>query len=235
MLAPYHRSVTHPLWPIYDLRLRTTRLELRLPDEAEIVELCRVAKAGIHPPGEMPFGIAWSVKPSPRFEREFIQYHWLTRGSWTADAWTLELAVFLDGRPIGNQGLMATEFAVMRTVSTGSWLGAPYQGRGIGKEMRGAVLALAFDGLGAEVAESNAFLDNLASSGVSRALGYSSNGFGRLAPEGVARETERFRMTREAWAATAQPAVTIEGLDGCLELFGLPGGELDVMRRGLAP
>ena len=41
----------------------------------------------------------------------------------------------------------------MRTVGTGSWLGRPYQGRGIGKEMRGAVLALAFDGLGAEVAE----------------------------------------------------------------------------------
>ena len=217
---PIIGPVTHPLWPLYDLRLRTDRLELRLPDEDEIVELCRVARTGIHPPGEMPFGVAWSVKPSPRFEREFIQYHWLTRGSWTADAWTLDLAVLLDGRPIGQQGLMATEFAVMRTASTGSWLGSPYQGRGIGKEMRGAVLALAFDGLGAEVAESNAFLDNLASSGVSRALGYSSNGFGRLAPEGVARETGRFRMTREAWAVTARPAVPCEGLDGCLDLFG---------------
>ena len=25
----------HPLWPLYDLRLRTARLELRLPDEEE--------------------------------------------------------------------------------------------------------------------------------------------------------------------------------------------------------
>jgi RimJ/RimL family protein N-acetyltransferase len=215
----------HPLWPIYDLRLRTDRLELRLPNEDELVELCRVARTGIHPPGEMPFGIAWSVKPSPRFEREFIQYHWGARATWTPDAWNLELAVFLDGRPIGHQGLFARDFAVMRTVGTGSWLGAPYQGRGIGTEMRGAVLALAFDGLGAEVAESSAFLDNLASAGVSRALGYADNGYGRLAPEGMARETGRFRMIRQAWLARPRPAVSIEGLDGCLDLFVAATGD----------
>jgi RimJ/RimL family protein N-acetyltransferase len=210
----------HPVWPIYDLRLRTERLELRLPDEDEIVELCRVAKAGIHPPGEMPFGVAWSIKPSPRFEREFIQHHWTARGTWTPADWSLELGVFLDGRPIGQQGLMAHDFAVMRTVGTGSWLGAPLQGQGIGKEMRGAVLALAFDGLGAEVAESQAFLDNLASAGVSRALGYVDNGLSRLAPEGVAREARRYRLTREAWGVRPRQPVAIAGLEGCLDLFG---------------
>ena len=210
----------HPLWPLYDLRLRTERLELHLPNEAEIVELCAVAKAGIHPPGEMPFGIAWSTKPSPRFEREFIQHNWSTRASWTPEAWTLELAVSFEGRLMGFQGLSARDFAVMRTVRTGSWLGAPYQGRGFGKEMRSAVLALAFDGLGAEVAESDAFVDNRRSAGVSRALGYAPNGFGRLAPEGVARESERFRMTVGAWRARPRPAVGIEGLEGCLDMFG---------------
>ena len=214
--------MSHPLWPLYDLRLRTERLELRLPNEDEIIELCRVARAGIHPPGEMPFGVAWSTKPSPRFEREFLQYHWQVRGSWSVEAWSLDLAVFLDGRPIGHQDLMAREFAVMRTVRTGSWLGAPYQGRGIGTEMRGAVLALAFDQLGAEVAESEAFLDNHASGGVSRALGYRSNGFGRLAPDGAARETERFRMTQADWRARPRPAVVVEGLASCLDLFGSP-------------
>ena len=210
----------HPLWPIYDLCLRTERLELRLPNEDEIVELCALAKAGIHPPGEMPFGVAWSIKPSPRFEREFIQYNWGTRANWTPEAWTLDLAVALDGQLVGVQGLGARDFAVMRTIGTGSWLGAPYQGQGIGKEMRGAVLALAFDGLGAEVAESEAFLDNHASAGVSRALGYATNGSGRLAPERVGRETERFRMTVEAWRSRTRPPVTIEGLEGRMDLFG---------------
>jgi RimJ/RimL family protein N-acetyltransferase len=210
----------HPVWPIYDLRLRTERLELRLPNEDEMIELCRVARAGIHPEGEMPFGIPWSTKPSPRFEREFIQFHWAIRGSWGPEAWALELAVFLDDHPIGHQGLVARDFPTLRTVGTGSWLGAPYQGRGIGKEMRGAVLALAFDGLGAEVAESEAFLDNPASAGVSRALGYAPNGQGRLAPEGAARDTERYRMTRAAWQVHPRPPVSIEGLKGCLDMFG---------------
>ena len=71
--------MAHPLWPLYDLRLRTERLELFLPNEDELVELCQLARAGIHPPDEMPFAIPWSIKPSPRFEREFIQFHWGTR------------------------------------------------------------------------------------------------------------------------------------------------------------
>lgn len=210
----------HPLWSIYDLRLRTERLELRLPDESEIVELCALAKGGIHPPDEMPFGVAWSTKPSPEFERGFIQYHWTMRGTWTPDDWNLELAVFLDGQPIGHQGMAASRFAVMRTVLTGSWLLSAYQHQGIGTEMRGAILALAFDGLGAEVAESSAFLDNLGSTGVSRSLGYAPNGFGRLAPQDVPRDTQRYRLTVADWRSRPRPTVAIDGLDGCRDLFG---------------
>ena len=212
--------MTHPLWPLYDLRLRMKRLELRLPDEAEIVQLCALARAGIHPPGEMPFGVAWSTKPSPRFEREYIQWHWQQRADWTPQAWSLELAAFLDGRPIGCQSLAARGYATFRSVDTGSWLGRASQGHGLGKEMRGAVLALAFDGLAAESATTEAFLDNPASAGVSRALGYRPNGTGSLAPEGVARETERFRMTRADWLGRSRPAVRIDGLEACRELFG---------------
>ncbi len=43
-----------------DLRLRTERLELRLPTDDELVELFRVAERGIHPPDEMPFAVAWT-------------------------------------------------------------------------------------------------------------------------------------------------------------------------------
>lgn len=221
MAEPYDRAMGHPLWPIYDLRLRTERLELRLPNEEEIADLCRVARAGIHLPDEMPFGIPWSVKPSPQFEREFLQFHLGLRATWTRQAWNLELAVFLDGQTIGSQGLVATDFATLRAVGTGSWLGLPYQRRGIGTEMREAILSLAFDGLGAEIATSEAFLDNPASAGVSRRLGYAGNGFGSLAPQGEARDTERFRMTRAAWSARPRRAVEIDGLEGCHELFGL--------------
>jgi hypothetical protein len=62
----------------------------------------------------------------------------------------------------------AQDFSLLRSVGTGSWLGTEYQGQGIGKEMRSAVLHLAFAGLGAQIARSGAYFDNEASLRVSR-------------------------------------------------------------------
>ena len=207
-------------WPLFGLRLRSERLVLRLPTDDDLVDLMAVAKAGIHPPGEMPFGVAWSTLPSPDFERGFVQHHWLRRATWTPDEWWLNLLVELDGAPIGSQTVHADRFAVTRTVGTGSWLGRAFHGRGYGKEMRAAVLGFAFDGLGARVATTEAFLDNAPSNGVSRSLGYAENGFGSLAPEGVDRVTQRFRMTVDDWRSRPRPPLAIEGLEACRDLFG---------------
>ena len=76
-------------------------------------------------------------------------------------------------------------------------------------------------GLGARFAESSAFLDNAASNAVSRGLGYEENGRGALAPQGVSRETQRFRMTAEGWRSRPRPPVEIEGFDACREMFGI--------------
>lgn len=208
------------VWPLFGLRLRSERLVLRLPTDAELLELIALAKAGIHPPDEMPFGVAWSTIPSPTFERQFLQHHWSIRGAWSPEQWVLNLMAELDGVPVGSQSVRGNAFAIHRTIDTGSWLGRAYQGRGLGKEMRAAVLGFAFDGLGARVAETSAFLDNAASNAVSRSLGYVENGVGSLAPEGVARPTQKFRMTVEDWRARPRPALTIDGLDACRELFG---------------
>jgi RimJ/RimL family protein N-acetyltransferase len=210
-------------WPLFGLRLRSERLVLRLPTDDEILELIALAKAGIHPPGEMPFGVAWSTVPSPMFERQFFQHHWSIRGSWSPEHWILNLMAELDGVPVGSQSVRGNEFAIHRTIDTGSWLGRAYQGRGLGKEMRAAALGFAFDGLGARAAETSAFLDNAASNGVSRSLGYVENGIGSLAPEGVARPTQKFRMTAEDWHARPRPPLMIDGLEACLELFGAAG------------
>ena len=216
-------AVTHPLWPLFDLRLRTGEIVLRLPSEDDLVELVAVAKAGIHPPDEMPFGIAWTDKPSPRFEREFFQHHLGRLAAWRPDDWSLLLGVWVEGRTAGVQELGARDFAHERLVHTGSWLGRDFQGRGVGTLMRQAVLALAFDHLGAEVAETAGFVDNPQSLGVSRAVGYRENGVGRHAPRGIARDTQRFRMTLADWRARPRPGVVVEGLEACLELFGVPG------------
>lgn len=209
------------LWPLYELRVRTGDLELRYPTEAELPAFADIIEAGLHPQGEMPFGLAWTDQPTP--ERNLSSYQWWmgTRGRWSVDAWFLTLGVWENGRAVGFQDVRADQFLVFRTVHTGSWLGQPFQGRGVGKRMRQAVLGLAFDHLGARIAETSAFLDNHASNHVSLGVGYERNGLGELAPHGVPRPTQNFRMTVDGWRARPRPEITVEGLEGCRNLFGL--------------
>lgn len=208
-------------WPLFRLRIRSEQLVLRLPTDDDLPGLLALARAGIHPPNEMPFGLAWTDVKGAAFDRSFLQHHWGWRGRWRPEEWWLNLMVEWQGRPIGAQTISGEEFAVHRTVDSGSWLGLAYQARGFGTEMRSAVLSFAFDGLGARVATSSAFLDNAASTAVSRSLGYQDDGRGSLAPRGVARETQRFRMTEEMWRSRPRPAVDIEGLEACQEMFGI--------------
>ena len=194
---------------------------MRLPTEDELLALLEIAAGGIHDPNEMPFGFAWTDQPSPFFERSFMQYHWSTRASWSPGKWSLDFGVWFEGRLIGTQGIGAENFAVLRTVSTGSWLTREFQGRGIGKEMRSAVLGFAFDHLGAVWATSGSFVDNVASAKVSRALGYQEDGLDVLAPRGEARELMRWRMHIDEWHARERPRVEVAGLERCWDLLGL--------------
>jgi len=107
----------------------------------------------------MPFDYPWTDASGDAFEDGFLKFFRSARETWSVDAWKLPLAVVLDGQPVGVQEVRATDFATAKTVETGSWLGLEWQGRGIGTEMRAAVLALAFEGLGVvprEVGDSHA-------------------------------------------------------------------------------
>jgi RimJ/RimL family protein N-acetyltransferase len=209
-------------WPLAQLRLRTPQLELRLPSEEDLYALADLAALGVHDPLVQPFTVPWTdVSPADR-ARGTMQYHWRTWGEWRPESWALELAVVRDGTVVGTQGVSATDFAVLRQVSTGSWLGLPHQGKGIGTEMRGAVLHLAFAGLGATSAVSAAFTDNPASLRVSRKLGYSDDGIQRQVSRGKPAIVQRLRLDRAAWQAHQSVPVTIDGLRPCLPLFGLP-------------
>ena len=121
---------------------------------------------------------------------------------------------------VGTQKVAAKDFAVLREVATGSWLGRRHQGRGIGTEMRAAVLHLAFAGLGAEYATSDAFTDNPASFGVSRRLGYQLDGIQRMVVRDRAVTLRRLRLDRGGWQAHRTVEVTIEGLAECRDMFG---------------
>lgn len=209
------------LWPLYDLRVRTGELELRYPTEAELPAFADIIESGLHSKTEMPFGLAWTDSPTAQRNRESYQWWMGSRARWSVENWVLTLGVWERDVAVGFQDVRADQFLTFRTVHTGSWLGMPFQGRGIGKQMRQAVLGLAFDHLGARVAETSAFLDNHASNHVSLGVGYERNGLGELAPHGVPRPTQNFRMTLDGWRSRERPEISVDGLDSCRHLFGL--------------
>src|SRR5690554_253180 len=110
-----------PYWPLFDLRIRTPRPELRPPRDDDQRRVIELAAAGIHDPGTMPFLVPWTLTPSPELERNALQFWWRTKAEWSPERWHLCLAVFVDGEPVGVQDLMGDDFAVRRTVQTGSW------------------------------------------------------------------------------------------------------------------
>lgn len=211
------------IFPLLGLRLTTPRLELRLPSPEELAALADVAAGGIHPSGTMPFTVPWTDQPPAEVARGVLQHHWLKLGQWAPDGWDLNLTVLHAGEVVGQQAIAARDLAVLRQVSTGSWLGRRHQGKGIGTEMRAAVLHLAFAGLDAEEALSSAFEDSHASLAVSRRLGYRPNGVERRVVCGSMTIDQRLRLSRKDWEEHSTTPVTIEGLAPCLPLFGLPG------------
>lgn len=122
-----------------------------------------------------------------------------------------------DGRVVGVQGLDAADFGLTRQVGSGSWIGMRHQRRGIGTEMRAAVLAFAFDHLGATSARSSAFVDNVASHGVSRKLGYRRDGSETVVRRGAATEDIRLLLDRDTFV---RPPWTLD-VDGVKDCLGL--------------
>lgn len=203
------------IWPLPGLRLRTGSLELRLPDPEELAALAELAAKGVHEPGVRRFLTPWQAEGP----LGYLQSHWRTLGNWKPDRWSLPLAVFLNGEPVGQQDLRANDFGLIKEVWGSSWLGKDFHGQGIGTKMRAATLHLAFEGLQAIAANTGAFVDNHASLGVSRKLGYEPTHIERDAADGRVWTSQYMRLKRENWKSPID--VEIDGLEPCLSLFGL--------------
>ena len=207
-------------WPLFGLRIRTPRVELRAVTDDDMDELVALILGGVHHPDEMPFLMPWTRAEPPDLQRASLQWHWKGRADWAPADWRLSLGVWEDGTLVGQQDVIATDFAVRRVVSSGSWLGLPHQGKGIGTEMRAAILHFAFAGLGAERAQTDAYADNPRSLGVTAKLGYEPNGVQIRVSDGAPREIHHFVMTRDQWTATRRDDIAIDGLDGARSMFG---------------
>jgi RimJ/RimL family protein N-acetyltransferase len=191
-------------------------VELCTGDLEGVLALSRVAAAGVHADDAMPFANPWTDCDPVERARRTLQWQLLGWATWTPQDWRLDFVVRRAGVVVGTQSLEARDFRVLREVTTGSWLGREHQGRGTGTLMRAAVLHLAFEGLRAVRARSDAFLDNPASLAVSHRLGYRDDGRRTLVRQDAPVETQRLRLEAADWAARPRVPVHVDGLDPVL-------------------
>lgn len=190
-----------------------------------LAPLVRSGKAMADPPPyDDPMSL-YEENPETR-EAKWLQGIWRGRGSATNDFWRLYFAVILDGEPVGMQDMVGQSFNDLGIVTTFSWLSEDVRGRGLGKEMRQAILHLAFEGFGAKEATTEGFLDNPGSNGVSRALGYQANGFEWATRRGEPAQLQRWRLTRQEWSTRRRDDIELHGIEACAHTLGIQPNKL---------
>lgn len=204
-------------YPLLDVRVSTPRLEPRGATDELLDQLAEVVRAGKTHADPAPYDDPISFyepDPGPRVAK-WRRAIWRGRGKVEADAWRLYFVVVVDGEPVGMQDLIGMSFSTFGTVTTFSWLSSDHRGRGLGREMREAVLHLAFDGLGAKEATSDAFVDNQGSHAISRGLGYEPNGSDWATRQGEPTPLNRWRLTRHIWKQHRRVNIRLHNVEAC--------------------
>jgi RimJ/RimL family protein N-acetyltransferase len=148
----------------------------------------------------MPFVTAWTDDTPQNRALSTLRWHWEKRAALRTGVVDPALP-----RPPRRRGRRHAGVGWDRfrgdagTVATGSWLGLRHQRRGIGTEMRAAVLLFAFDHSARRIARSAAFVDNPASLRVSEKLGYRRDGTESVARRGRLAEDVRLLVARDTF------------------------------------
>jgi len=152
---------------------------------------------------------------NPGRERKWLQAIWRGRGTVYPESWRLYFVVMLGGKAVGMQDLIGVNFDTCQTVTSFSWLAPDARQKGLGREMRAAILHLAFEGLGAVEARSEAFFDNVASNRVSEVLGYQPNGADWATRRGEKALLYRWRFSRDDWVVHRRNDIELIGVEEC--------------------
>jgi len=214
------KTSAEPVWPLFDLRLTCKNTHLRPVRESDLSELAQILPDDFEHHPNSNFWPGLDLASNRR--RLMFQGYWRNLGAWSVESWDLTFCVFYEGLLVGVQSLEAEQFTELRTVDSGSWLATSVRGIGIGTSMRTAVLGLAFDHLGAQEAITSARLDNAASLGVSRRIGYRDNGVSTGRSSSGPCLLQHMRLTRAQWQESSLgDSVLVTGLSGCALCFGL--------------
>lgn len=205
--------------PLLALRITAGPVELRGITDDLLGPIADLA-LDIHDPDFMPFFGPWSLSPPHDMPRVVAQYYWGLRASFSPAKWNADFAVFYDGELVGCQGFSTSDYLILRSGETGSWLGRRFQGKGIGTAMRQVICAFLIDHVDAQRITSAAFADNPASLAVSRKTGYADNGsepFNRMGKPATLR-----RIALDPASLVRYPhELTVQGLPEFRKSIGL--------------
>lgn len=214
-------------WPLHGIRLRTADLDLRVMTEADLPDLSELLPDDVEMNPHATRYAGLDVRANRR--AVLAQGYWRALGLWSPEDWALPFVVRRDGEIVGAQWLEGPDWRADRTVDSSSWLVVPARGRGLGTQMRAAVLALAFGPLRAEAAVSSAVVANAGSLGVSRSLGYLDTH--RSVLEHSGETLQHVRLARTAWSASGpgrsdgpHGGIVVDGVTAALPLFGIEAG-----------
>lgn len=208
------------VWPPYGLVVEAGDLRMTALREADVPEVLDVVAGGIHDPSWTPFLFPWTDAPAEEMPSNYLRFYASTLTRTVDGDVSLELVVRRNGQVIGMQGMNGPDVAGTRRLETGSWLGLPFQGQGLGTRMRRMMCALAFDGLGLDAVTSSAWEDNAASRRVSEKVGYRETGRGQAERRGVPTPEVYFELLPEGFVRGDEP-VRITGADELRRFLGL--------------
>ncbi|MGU3501986.1 GNAT family N-acetyltransferase [Mycobacterium sp. C31M] len=212
--------------PASALTITVASVRLSAPTDEQLAVLARHAAtpAAVLPAAQTHY-VKWIDGRTPeQIEAQRIARVRSNRDLLAGPGWTLDLAVLVDGRPVGLQSLSGFEqWPQRRIVGTTSWLVAPFQRRGLGTAARAGVLELAFAFLGVEAAKSWALTENVASASVSTKLGYRRIGSETFTENGRVLTEQVYELGAAEWmgsSARGQLAPTVTGARALQDVLG---------------
>lgn len=211
------------LYAPLNVRITTPLIELRGATDDLLEALAPLVAAGKAtadpPPWDDPSSF-YETDPDARVAG-WLRGVWRARGTVRSDVWRLGFVVFVDGEAVGQQDLTGNDFDAFGTVESTSWVSTDVRRRGLGTEMRAAILHLAFEGFGAAEAHSEGAVDNVGSNAVSKRLGYEPNGFSWATHQGKPVLGQRWRLERAAWERNRRTDITMTGVAECRTVLGI--------------
>lgn len=209
------------IWPPYGLVIEAGDLRMTVLREADVPEVVAVVAGGVHPPDEMPFLFPWTDAGPEEIGPNYMRFFASTLTRTVGGDASLELVVRRRGEVVGLQAMNGRDLPATRRMETGSWLGLPFQGQGLGTAMRRAMCAFAFDHLGLEAVTSSAWEDNAASRRVSAKVGYRETRRGEAERRGVLTPEVFFELNPEDLDRGDLPELRVTGAEPLRRFLGL--------------